>query len=90
MADTTMLKLLKIDLQITSDKIDDLLVSILDGAETTLEGTGIRLEGTVEDDNLIRMYAAYLYRRRKDGDSGMPRMLRLAINNRLFGQRGRG
>ena len=85
-----MLKLLKIDLQITSDKIDDLLVSMIDGAEAMLEDMGIRLEGTVEDDNLVRMYAAYLYRKRKDGDSGTPRMLQIAINNRLFGQKGRG
>ena len=51
----------------------------------------------IEDANLIVMYAAYLYRNRvKDSEvgyktaisaTGMPRMLRYALNNRLFSQK---
>lgn len=51
----------------------------------------------VDDANLIVMYAAYLYRNRvNDSESGyntslsstgMPRMLRYALNNRLMSQK---
>lgn len=51
----------------------------------------------IEDANLIVMYAAYLYRNRvKDSEvgyktaisaTGMPRMLRYELNNRLFSQK---
>lgn len=51
----------------------------------------------IDDANLIVMYAAYLYRNRvKDSETGyktaisatgMPRMLRYALNNRLFSQK---
>lgn len=44
---------------------------------------------TREDADLIRMYAGYLYRKRTIGEE-MPRMLRLALNNRLFSQKARG
>ena len=35
----------------------------------------------------IGMYAAYLYRKRADDAPVMPRMLRYALNNRLFSQK---
>lgn len=51
----------------------------------------------IEDANLIVMYAAYLYRNRVNDSetgyktaisaTGMPRMLRYALNNRLFSQK---
>ena len=37
---------------------------------------------------LVEMYAAYLYRRRREENVQMPRMLRWALNNRLFSQKG--
>lgn len=42
---------------------------------------------TVEDGQLVVMYAAYLYRKRADDAPVMPRMLRYALNNRLFSQK---
>jgi len=42
----------------------------------------------VQDAMLVEMYAAYLYRRRREENVQMPRMLRWALNNRLFGQKG--
>lgn len=54
---------------------------------------------SIRDCNLVVMYAAYLYRKRvAEGTKGsnvyeykgapaMPKMLRLALNNRLFGQK---
>lgn len=51
----------------------------------------------IDDANLIVMYAAYLYRNRVNDSeagyktaisaTGMPRMLRYALNNRLFSQK---
>ena len=49
---------------------------------------GITLTDTVQDAMLVEMYAAYLYRRRREENVQMPRMLRWALNNRLFGQKG--
>lgn len=53
------------------------------------EGVAIATPYSVEDCQLIEMYAAYLFRKRDSGD-GMPRMLRWALNNRLFSQKAGG
>ena len=52
----------------------------LASARAFIEREGIPLS---EDVQLIVMYAAYLYRKRAT-DEPMPRMLRYALNNRLF------
>ena len=44
---------------------------------------GVTLTNSAEDAQLIIMYAAYLYRKRATNE-GMPRMLRWALNNRIF------
>lgn len=49
------------------------------------EGVELSAPYSVEDGQLIEMYAAYLFRKR-DSDSGMPRMLRWALNNRILGR----
>lgn len=66
-----------------------------EGNETTTTTTEISYE--VDDANLIVMYAAWLYRKRVDDSlsgytsaisaTGMPRMLRYALNNRIFSQK---
>ena len=48
---------------------------------------GINLTESIEDGNLIVMYAAYLYRKRADSSPVMPRMLRYALNNRVFSEK---
>ena len=53
------------------------------------EGVAIATPYSVEDSQLIVMYAAYLFRKRDSGE-GMPRMLRWALNNRLFSQKAGG
>lgn len=53
------------------------------------EGVAIATPYSVEDSQLIEMYAAYLFRKRDSGE-GMPRMLRWALNNRLFSQKAGG
>lgn len=48
------------------------------------EGVTLPVPYSAEDGHLVIMYAAYLYRKRAT-DEGMPRMLRWALNNRIFG-----
>lgn len=50
------------------------------------EGVTLVEPYTSEDTNLIVMYASYLYRKRAT-DEAMPRMLRWALNNRIFGRK---
>ena len=45
------------------------------------------MQDTPEDNELIVMYAAYLYRKRAEDNPPMPRMLRWALNNRLFSEK---
>lgn len=79
------LTILKIDLQISSDALDVYLRGLIDAAEAFIMREGITLAQTAEDAQLIEMYAAYLYRKRRDTEAEMPRMLRWSLNNRLFG-----
>lgn len=53
------------------------------------EGIALCEPFTAEDAHLIVMYAAYLFRKRATNE-GMPRMLRWALNNRIFGKKGGG
>ena len=78
------LEALKIDLGINKDNYDDRLNEYLNYAQAEIEREGIELIDNIEDNNLIVMYAAWLWRKRDTGE-GMPRMLRYALNNRLFG-----
>lgn len=53
------------------------------------EGVTLTEPYTSEDANLIVMYTSYLYRKRAT-DEPMPRMLRWALNNRIFGRKADG
>ena len=83
------LTILKIDLQISSSALDDYLSGLIDAARAFIIREGITLADTPEDAQLIEMYAAYLYRSRRDTSLQMPRMLRWSLNNRLFGAKAR-
>ena len=88
---TDKLKLLKLDLQITTTAYDELLSQMISSAEGMIAREGIVLDSKkAEDTQLVVMYAAYLYRRRRDENPAMPRMLRFALNNRLFSQKAGG
>lgn len=89
MVDDNRLEFLKIDLMISSARMDMYLKELLNGAKTMIETEGIVLAMDSADMQLQVMYAAYLYRKRKGDDTGMPRMLRYALNNRLMQQKGR-
>lgn len=89
MTDATKLTLLKANLEIidANQAHDEYLQNLLQAAEQMITREGISLTDTIEDGNLVVMYAAYLYRKRADDMPAMPRMLRYALNNRLFAQK---
>ncbi len=78
------LPLLKMDLDIHTNKRDEYLNTLILSAKEFIEEEGITLGQSYGDTLLIEMYAAYLYRKRKENVE-MPRMLRYALNNRLLG-----
>lgn len=84
MAESDILTVLKIDLQISTDALDAYLLGLIRAAQAFIVREGIALAETAEDAALVEMYAAYLYRKRRDNTAEMPRMLRYALNNRLF------
>lgn len=78
---------LKINLQISSDALDSYLLAQIRAAQDYIKTEGITLKPeSTGDQMLVAMYAAYLYPKRRNtgDDSKMPRMLRWALNNRLF------
>lgn len=80
---------LRADLGIGSKAFDERLREKLRTAQARIQEEGITLEDTEADRDLAVMYAAYLWRSRSTGED-MPRMLRYALNNRLFSRKARG
>ena len=87
MTDEDILEYLKLNLAIIRDTWDKYLLNLIDVSRQAISREGITLEDTREDANLIVMYAAYLYRKRAEDSAAMPRMLRYALNNRLFAEK---
>lgn len=85
---TSILAMLKVDLGIMqSTAYDSRLSQIIQSAYALITREGATLDADdLEDAELIVMYAAYLWRKR-DKDAGMPRMLRWALNNRIFSEK---
>lgn len=92
MTDATILEMTKSNLQIVQGNTlqDSYLQMLIKSAQEMITREGITLTDSIEDGNLVVMYAAYLYRKRADDAPVMPRMLRYALNNRLFSQKVRG
>ena len=86
MTDEEIRTVLKVDLQISTEKMDVYLDKVIDAAKSYIATEGINLDCSTGDGMLVEMYAAYLYRRRREENVTMPRMLRWALNNRLFSQ----
>ncbi len=86
--ETQLLVSLRADLGVVSQVFSDRLVEKIHAAEARIAEEGIELQNTPEDQDLVVMYAAYLWRSRVSGEA-MPRMLRYALNNRLFAQKAR-
>ena len=87
MTDAERLELLKADLQNPPAAKDTYLLHLLGVAAERIAGEGIHMTASVSDENLRIMYAAYLYRKRAAPETAMPRMLRYALNQRLFGKK---
>lgn len=89
MTDATILEMVKANLQIVQGNTlqDSYLQMLITSAQEMITREGITLTDSIEDGNLVVMYAAYLYRKRADDAPVMPRMLRYALNNRLFSQK---
>ena len=88
LTDEDILEILKVDLQVSNSALDLYLLVLITSARAYITQEGITLTDTAQDAMLVEMYAAYLYRRRREENVQMPRMLRWALNNRLFGQKG--
>lgn len=96
MTDAEILEMVKFNLAIAGTAWDTYLVNLIGAAKQLIAREGITLDmSSVEDCNLVVMYTAYLYRKRAESSvqgnlswvAGMPRMLRYALNNRLFAEK---
>ena len=82
-----LLTMLKTDLGITTTAYDARLAQVLTAAEGEIRREGGSVNpARLDDAQLLVMYAAWLWRRRDDM-SGMPRMLRWALNNHVFARK---
>ena len=91
MTDAQLLAMLKIDIGFRSSgnrAIDDRLTQLIQAAEKYIKAEGATTldRNNIDDAQLIVMYAAWLWRRR-DTQDDMPRMVRYAINNRVFAEK---
>lgn len=93
MTQADLLKLLQADLNLLMPDETRLaqLTHLIDTAIQLIrrEGADITEPYSAEDGQLIVMYAAYLFRKRATNE-GMPRMLRWALNNRIFSEKAGG
>lgn len=103
MTDQDITKMLKSNLELRSHVADEYLEQLLSAAKNEINREGIMLAVddttgySMDDANLIVMYAAYLYRGRASTEEGyqtaalhpqgMPYMLRLTLNNHLMAQK---
>lgn len=69
-----------------SDARKAYLQQCISAARRFITREGINLTDSIEDGQLVEMYAAYLVRKRATTEP-MPRMLRWTLNNRLFSQK---
>lgn len=90
MTEQEILVLVKQNLSIMHTAQDEYLVSLITTSESSIKEEGITLDlGDAKDVNLVVMYTAYLFRKRAEDNPVMPRMLRYALNNRLFSEKAR-
>ena len=86
MNDAALLAAVKTDLGIKTNAYDDRISARIQTAKDWIAAEGATLKNSAGDDELVVMYAAWLWRSRMTGE-GMPRMLRFALNNRVFGEK---
>lgn len=85
---TNVLASLKVDLGILrTTAYDERLKEIIRSSCEMIEREGITLNlNSPEDSQLVVMYSAWTWRKRDTGE-GMPRMIRYALNNRVFSEK---
>lgn len=85
---TELLSMLKVDLGIMSTTAyDERLTQYLENAFDFIKEEGATIDlDVLKDKQLVVMYAAWTWRKRESGE-GMPRMLRYALNNRIFSEK---
>lgn len=79
---------MKVDLGIKSNAYDERLEDQIRTAIQEITAEGATLQATARDRNLVLMYAEWRWRCRVTQEP-MGRMLRLALNNRIFGEKAR-
>jgi len=86
MNDAELLTLLKLQLQILTDALDEYLSQVLNARKQMIRREGILADSSAEYIQIVLMQSAYLYNKRDTGE-GEPRALRYAKNNLLFSQK---
>ena len=91
MTDADILTMLQVDLgeMYPGEQRKAYLQQAIGAARAVVTREGRSLTGSIADGQLVEMYAAYLVRKRAT-EEAMPRMLRWALNNRLFSQKAGG
>lgn len=84
----TLLNLLKLDLGISHILRDSYFNNLLASSQNEIERTGIALDFTSTDDQMLTVdYAAWAYRKRQE-DVPLSRNLQIRINNRVIKKAG--
>ncbi len=88
---TSILAALKVDLQMSTTAYDERLKQIIKSSYENIVAMGAQSLDVDEDRDreIVIKYAAWTWRRRESGE-GMPRMLALDLNNRIFGEKANG
>lgn len=68
------------------EQMENAAIGLMEREGVTFTKNGDEYAFSPEDAQLVVMYAAYLYRKRAT-DEAMPRMLRWALNNRIFAEK---
>lgn len=90
MTDAQLLAAVKTDLGISVSVYDTRLGDLIAAAKAAITREGaanLSPSTSTEDAQLVIMYAAWMWRARNEADGAMPRMLRWALNNRIFGSK---
>ena len=88
MTNAEILTMTKANLEIIPENTlqDTYLTQLVTAAQQMITREGVTLTSSIEDGTLVSMYAAWLYRKRAEDNPPMPRMLRWALNNRVFSE----
>lgn len=82
-----LLVMLRFDLGVTTTAYNDRFIQYLRSAYEAIVEEGVTPDAnSIKDQQLVVSYAAWTWRKRDTGE-GMPRMIRYALNNRIFSEK---